>query len=335
MTQPTGPVLIELDDAAPVPRVEDAAPVPDLGHPPPTGQAMSTVAALSGHGGSRMARWFWTLAVASIGAWVSVAAWNALWAIIAAQPVAGYILATLTGGFVAVALIIAVKEAAVFARLARIDRLQRDARTAAADASLADARKVVDDMVRLYSGRSDMTWGRDRLKERKDEVFDAAALFELTEAELLAPLDKAAAAEVATAGRQVATVTALVPLALADVVAALVTNLRMVRRIGEIYGGRSGTLGSWRLTRAVLAHLVATGALSVGDDFLEPLVGSSIMGKISRRFGEGLVNGALTVRVGVAAMNVCRPLDFSQSRKPSGKVIGRTALSGLFSKATG
>ena len=66
-----------------------------------------------------------------------------------------------------------------------------------------------------------------------------------------------------------ATVTALVPLALADVAAALTANMRMIRRIAEIYGGRAGAFGGWRLLRTVLAHLVATGALAVGDDLIE------------------------------------------------------------------
>ena len=41
--------------------------------------------------------------------------------------------------------------------------------------------------------------------------------------------------------------------------------VRLLPAVAEIYGGRSGTLGSWRLTRAVLTHLVATGAVAVGD----------------------------------------------------------------------
>jgi putative membrane protein len=135
---------------------------------------------------------------------------------------------------------------------------------------------------------------------------------------------------VQAAARQVATVTALVPLALADVAAALTANLRMIRRVAEIYGGRSGFLGSWRLTRAVLTHLVATGAVAVGDDMLEPLLGGSLLGKLSRRFGEGLVNGALTARVGVAAMEVCRPLPFSPRRRPSVRGMVKNALGGLF-----
>ena len=129
-----------------------------------------------------------------------------------------------------------------------------------------------------------------------------------------------------------ATVTALVPLALADVVAALTANLRMIRRIAEVYGGRSGFFGSWRLTRAVLSHMVATGAVAVGDDLLEPVLGGTILGKLSRRFGEGLVNGALTARVGVAAMEVCRPLPFGEGATPKVRRIVKNALSGLFSK---
>ena len=65
---------------------------------------------------------------------------------------------------------------------------------------------------------------------------------------------------------------------------------------------------------------------------VEPVLGGSILGKLSRRFGEGLVNGALTARVGVAAMEVCRPLPFSDRHKPSVRGMVKRALGGLFSK---
>ena len=168
------------------------------------------------------------------------------------------------------------------------------------------------------------------MAERGAEVLDADTLFGLVEAEVLAPLDAAALAEVQTAARQVATITALVPLALVDLIGAFSTNLRMIRRIAEIYGGRSGAMGNWRLTRTVLAHMVATGALALGDDMLEPLIGGGLLGKLSRRFGEGIVNGALTARVGLAAIEVCRPLPFSEPRRPSVRKVVQKALSGLF-----
>ncbi len=104
----------------------------------------------------------------------------------------------------------------------------------------------------------------------------------------------------------------------------------MIRRVAEVYGGRSGTLGSWRLMRAVMTHLVATGAVAVGDDMIGSVLGGNVLARLSRRFGEGVVNGALTARVGVAAMEVCRPMPFGEGRRPSVTGVLRRALTGLF-----
>jgi putative membrane protein len=126
-----------------------------------------------------------------------------------------------------------------------------------------------------------------------------------------------------------------VPLALADVAIALAANLRMVRRVAEVYGGRGGTLGSWRVMRAVMAHLVATGAVAVGDDLIGSVAGGGLLARVSRRFGEGVVNGALTARVGIAAIEVCRPLPFRTRPRPSVTGLVRRALTGLFPSGKG
>ncbi|MBU3260757.1 YcjF family protein [Roseovarius sp. PS-C2] len=326
-----GPILIDLSDDAQVPTPDTAPPVPDPDTPPrPEGRAMQTVATLAARKPSRLARLFWGLLVAILGAVVSVAAWDFVNGLIARAPLLGYGVTGLIAALVLVLLVIALRELAAFSRLARIDRLQSRAEAALSGDSLAEARAVVADLTALYAGRKDTRWGRDRLSDLSADQFDAASLLGLAESELLAPLDQAATREIEAAARQVATVTAVVPLALADVVAALTSNLRMIRRIAEIYGGRSGTLGSWRLARAVMTHLVATGAVAVGDDLIGSVAGGGVLSKISRRFGEGVVNGALTARVGVAAIEVCRPLPFTRSRRPSVTGLVKRALTGLF-----
>ncbi|WP_417724761.1 YcjF family protein [Salipiger sp.] len=325
-----GPVLIDLDgDDTPVQGPGDVPPVPEPDMPAPTGAAMTTVAALASRRSSRLARWFWALLGSIISALVSIAAWRFVTDLVASVPLLGYAVTALLVAFALVVVAIVVKELSALSRLSRVDALHRAADAALAGEDLKAARAVTDRLTALYAGRDDTRWGRDRLKARQDEIFDASGLIGMAEQELLAPLDAAARREVEAAARQVATVTALVPLALADVAAALSSNIRMIRRIAEIYGGRSGTLGSWRLTRAVMSHLVATGAVAVGDDMLEPILGGGLLGKLSRRFGEGLVNGALTARVGVAAMEVCRPLPFRQKARPSVREIIRTSLTGL------
>lgn len=323
------PVLIEFDEAPQVSPAE-APPVPDLDPVLPEPHAMQMAARIAARKPSRLGRWFWSLAGTLISFMASVAAWNFVTGLLERNPLLGLIATVLLGAFGIVFLLIALRELAAFARLKRVDTLHGAAEEAASRDDLPAALGVLDKLKRLYRGRDDLRWGLARLDERAAEIFDADGVLSLAEMELLAPLDEQARREIEAAARQVATITAIVPLALADLVTALTANLRMIRRIAEIYGGRAGLLGSWRLTRAVMTHLVATGAVAVGDDLIQTIAGGSILSKLSRRFGEGVVNGALTARVGVAAMEVCRPLPFSARKKPSVANIAKRALTGLF-----
>ena len=324
-----GPVLIE-DDSQSAVTPATAPPVPEADPALPGPAAMQIAATLAARKPSRLARWFWSLAGALVSFLASVAAWQFVTDLLARQPLLGLFATALFGAFVIVLLIIALRELAAFARLRRVDTLHAASEEAIVREDLPAARDVVAKLQRLYRDRDEMHWGLDRLAERAPEQFDAHALLGLAEAELIVPLDAVARREIEAAARQVATVTAIVPLALADLITALTANIRMIRRIAEIYGGRAGALGSLRLTRAVLTHLVATGAVAVGDDLIGSVAGGHLLSKLSRRFGEGIVNGALTARVGVAAMEVCRPLPFSRGRRPSVTGIVKRALTGLF-----
>ncbi len=323
-----GPVLIELDDDA-VAKPEAAPAVPDLASPQ-KGAAMQQVAALAARRPSRLARWFWSLAVALTGFVVSLAAWDYVNGLLERSVILGGIATGLIALLCVVLLVVAMRELAAFGRLRRLDTIQHQAADALETHDLKAARDVVTALNQLYSAREDTAWGRAELRDRQGDILDADGLLGLAETTLISPLDARAMREVEGAARQVATVTAIVPLALADLFTALTANLRMIRRIAEVYGGRAGTLGSWRLTRSVLTHLVATGAVAVGDDLIGSVAGGGVLSKVSRRFGEGVVNGALTARVGVAAIEVCRPLPFHAAKRPSVTALVRRALTGLF-----
>ena len=324
---PRGPVLIDLE--APAESPADATPVLDA-PVAPEGAAMQQVAALAARRPSAIARWFWTFLLGLVGFVVSLAAWDYITGLIARSPILGGIAMVLVAGMVIVLLGVALKELAAFSRLKRLDAIHKTAGQALAANDLGQARIAIAQLNTLYVNRDDTKWGREQLLERKAEVLDADGLLGLAEQTVLASLDTQATREVEAAARQVATVTAIVPLALADVATALTANLRMIRRIAEVYGGRSGTFGSWRLTRTVFTHLVATGAVAIGDDLISSIAGGGVLSKVSRRFGEGVINGALTARVGIAAIEVCRPLPFHAADKPTVTALCRRALTGLF-----
>ncbi len=326
MTRPPKPFVQEIEDAV---DPGAAPPVPDA---LPEGQAMQAVAALSQRRGSGLV----SFAIWAFGALftfvLSVSAWEFVTSLLARNAILGWVAFVLVAVAVLAALILALREWAAFARMARIDSFRERAVIARGDADLPEARRIVAALTRLYAARADTAWGRSRLAEREADVMDADALLALAERELLATLDAEARLAVEGAARQVATVTALVPLALADVAAALFANLRMIRQIAQIYGGRSGSFGSWRLLRRVFSSLVATGAVALTDDLISSVAGGGVLSKVSRRFGEGVVNGALTARVGVAAIDLCRPLPFVALERPSVSSLVSRALTGLVSR---
>ncbi|MFO1201171.1 MAG: TIGR01620 family protein [Tabrizicola sp.] len=306
-----------------------APPVPEA---LPEGQAMQAVAALS----QKQPSGLWRFATWAFGALfsfaLSVAAYDFVTGLLARNVVLGWVAFALVALAVVAGLVLALREWSAFLRLGRLDALRSKAVEARAAADLKAARRVVSGLVGLYGARGDTAWGRARLAEREGEVMDADALLALAERELLTTLDTEARLVIEGAARQVATVTALVPLALADVATALVANLRMIRRIAEIYGGRSGSFGSLKLLRRVFGSLVAAGALALTDDMIGSVAGGGVLSKLSRRFGEGVVNGALTARVGVAAMELCRPMPFVALERPAVSSLVSRALSGLVSR---
>jgi putative membrane protein len=322
------PFLQEIDEG-----IDPAAapPVPDI---LPEGQAMQTLATLSQTRGSALTRFaLWAFSTLFVFV-LSVAAYDFVVGLLARNVILGWIAFGLVALAVLAALILSFREWAAYARLSRLDSLRTRAEAAHVAADLPAARHVVADLTRLYASRPDTAWGRARLKEREAEVMDADAILTLAERELLAPLDARARVAVEAAARQVATVTALVPLALADVAISLFANLRMIRQIAEIYGGRSGSLGSLKLLRRVFASLLAAGALALTDDMISSVAGGGVLSKLSRRFGEGVVNGALTARVGVAAMELCRPLPFRALDRPAVSSLVSRALTGVFKTGT-
>jgi putative membrane protein len=326
MSRPPKPFLEEIAEAA------DPSLAPPVPNGLPEGQAMLAVAALSQGKGSGLRRFAVWAFGALFGFAISVAAYDFVTGLLERNLILGWIALVLVTLAVLAALVLALKEWGAFLRLKRLDGLRLRAVEARASASLSEARRVVGGLTGLYAARGDTAWGRSRLAERGGEVMDADALLALAERELLTTLDAEARLVIEAAARQVATVTALVPLALADVAMALVANLRMIRRIAEIYGGRSGSFGSLRLLRRVFASLLAAGALALTDDMIGSFAGGGVLSKLSRRFGEGVVNGALTARVGVAAMELCRPLPFVALERPAVSSLVSRALTGLVSR---
>jgi len=200
-------------------------------------------------------------------------------------------------------------------RLKRIGKV-RDLAAHASQNKTA-ALRLSNQLGRLYAGRPELFDAVTELARHRTEVIDAADRIALTERVLMAPLDARARRLVADTVKRVSLVTAVSPAALIDLGFVAYSHMGLIRRLAELYGGRPGIFATLRLSRLVVTHLVITGGMALGDGLVQQLLGHSLAAKLSARLGEGVFNGILAARVGMAAIEVCRPLPFAALPRPT------------------
>lgn len=213
-------------------------------------------------------------------------------------------------------LAILIRELYALARLSSVEALRGRAGEACRANDDKAARAAVADLVVLVGKKPETAAGRRAVVDLKGEVVDGADFIRYAEAEILAPLDEKAKELILDAAKRVSIVTAVSPRALVDLGYVLWEAARLVRRMSELYGGRPGTLGFFRLSRSVLSHLAVTGSIAAGDSLVQQLVGHGLAARISAKLGEGVVNGMMTVRIGIAAMESARPFPFEAVKRP-------------------
>jgi putative membrane protein len=209
------------------------------------------------------------------------------------------------------------REAFGLARLATIEKLHLRATEVLFSDDRAASRAIVADLLRLAHQNPQLARARTALQSHADDIIDGADMIRLAERELMSPLDEEARRLVSTAAQRVSIVTAVSPRALVDVLFVFAASLRLIRQLALLYGGRPGALGMIRLMRQVIAHLAITGGMAASDSIVQQLLGHGIAAKLSQRLGEGVLNGLLTARLGLAAIDVTRPLPFTALPRPA------------------
>ncbi|HZV06434.1 MAG TPA: TIGR01620 family protein, partial [Gemmataceae bacterium] len=184
------------------------------------------------------------------------------------------------------------------------------------------------DLIALTRRMPRLARARARLEGHLGDIIDGGDLVRLSERELMAPLDAEARRLVAAAAKRVSVVTAVSPRAAIDMFFVLVTALGLVRRLALLYGGRPGTLGLIKLMRYTVSHIAVTGGMAASDSLIQQVIGHGLAAKLSARLGEGVLNGLLTARLGLAAIEATRPLPFAALRQPALNDIAGSLLRG-------
>ncbi len=260
---------------------------------------------------------FWSaassLVVLAITLWVE----RLLVDLYATNPVLGYAGLALASLALVALLVMGTREFSAVWRLNEVFGLRVEAQAAYELDDLPKARRVVARLIGFSLGNPQWASARGEMTAISNDIMDGADLLRVAERVLVAPRDVLVKQAIATASKRVSVITAISPRAVVDVLFVLAQSVRLVRRIAEIYGGRPSTFGFLRLMRAVLGHLAVTGGVAIGDSVASQLLGAGLAARLSAKLGEGVLNGVLTARVGIAAIAVCRPLPFLGEPAPT------------------
>ena len=106
-------------------------------------------------------------------------------------------------------------------------------------------------------------------------------------------------------------------------------NIRLVNQIARLYGIELGYVSRLRLLRMVLVNMAFAGATELIQDLGVNWLSQDLTAKLSARAAQGIGVGLLTARLGIKAMEFCRPLAFESNEKPRLSHIHKELLSHL------
>lgn len=205
--------------------------------------------------------------------------------------------------------VLTLKDLRAWLRFGRSDRWRHEAAEALAAEDPARIAELARRLARSLPGSPDpeALSGLSGLSAR-----DALAA---AERHLLSEADERALRETAVAARSAAIANAISPYAAFDMAFMTWRGMRLVRGIAAAYGMRPGPVTSWRIVRRALGAAVAAGATEGLNHMVSDMIGGAAAA-VGSRAGQGVLAGLLTVRLGLATMDQCRPLPFTARPEP-------------------
>ncbi|WP_438442371.1 TIGR01620 family protein [Kluyvera georgiana] len=129
-------------------------------------------------------------------------------------------------------------------------------------------------------------------------------------------LDAQARREISRSAAESTLMIAVSPLALVDMGFIAWRNLRLINRIANLYGIELGYYSRLRLFRLVLINIAFAGASELVREIGMDWMSQDLAARLSTRAAQGIGAGLLTARLGIKAMELCRPLPWIDDDKP-------------------
>ncbi|MDO4697879.1 MAG: TIGR01620 family protein [Pasteurellaceae bacterium] len=159
-----------------------------------------------------------------------------------------------------------------------------------------------------------------------DDAYNSHEVLTLFSHTVLQPIDKQVKKLISQSAAENAVIVAVSPLALVDMLLVAWRNIALVNKITRAYGMELGYFSRLRLFRMVLTNMAFAGATEIATDMGSEFFSQNLTAKISMRAAQGIGVGLLTARLGIKAMEFCRPVAFQQNERPALSVVRQELL---------
>ncbi|MEX0950748.1 MAG: YcjF family protein [Gammaproteobacteria bacterium] len=248
---------------------------------------------------------FWLL-LSLLGGLLAYQLWRDISLALQAQPWAGGVLAGL-GLALLLALILALaRELAAFSRLQTAWATQQACDKALAGNDAEAMRQALKPHLKLLHKREpDLVMEFTAGAAGQTEAGEVQRLFEDI---VLAPLDAQAKKEIRRSALTVAAAVAVAPHPALDAIIVIWRGFVMVRKVADIYGLRPTSLAALKLVQHTLVNAFVAAGIDAAGSALMTQIGGGVLEIVGKRFAEGVVSSQRLLRLGVLAIEMCRPV---------------------------
>ena len=205
--------------------------------------------------------------------------------------------------------------------LAILEGIQKRAERLREGHDFGNAQSFVDELQSFYADKPQAVYLQRCLDQLADYSNDKEVIEHINRV-FLQPLDTEAAKRISDFSMQTAVGVAVSPWAALDMGLALWRSMKMIDNVAQVYGIRPSLSNRYKLLKLVAQQLVFVGGSEIIiDQMLDEMGVSALTGVVSARLSQGLGAGIYSAKIGLAAMSVSRPIEFTEANKPKMKSI--------------
>ena len=267
-------------------------------------------------GGRTMKLGILSLTTAFVG-WLGIDAW--LWVASAFERGAalGWAASAAVAAGVGGAGLIIVRELRAFLALEAVEATQRRLTAPAEIIRPSDMQDAVRRVLAVIPKDRETEAAIEAFQAKVQRHHSAAQQLELLSQTVMAPLDRRAEAIVRRAGARAFAINAMSPTALTDALFFIACSIRMVRDIAACYGHRPTAAATIHLLRRLAVEAGKLGAIDLATATFTQHIAGAVAERVAASAAESVYAAQRMARLGLATMELCRPIPFRPRAIPS------------------